>query len=239
MPAPIVSAGSAAWSAQLLEVGAEDLRAAGCDGMLRSRKQPAVEVDQLMPQLPWAKVRRLLDTRRLDRAAAALDAVQEQAEQAEAQLGCMVAYLGLLGLRLSACSPGLAGEASLLWHQASRWIPEQEAMTDSLKWAAGESKAQLDRIRGGWEGRLQACFGGEGKTLQVDGEEACVVVRKYADVIASMQACYGRMQERFASLLQSLKARQQFLGATIYGCIRLVSCRMSPCGVAVCWHGLV
>ena len=104
----------------------------------------------------------------------------------------------------------------------------------SLRWAVGETRAQLDRIRGGWEGRLLSCFGREGKTLQVEAKEARVLMRQYADVIASMQGCYRTMQERSAGCLQSAKAQQQLMAATIYACVRLVRCTVSSCGEATC-----
>lgn len=66
-----------------------------------------------------------------------------------------------------------------------------------------------------------------------------MVIREYTDVIAKMEGCYGRMEERFAGLLQSEKAQQQLLAGTTYAFIRLVRCKSILCGVAMEWHGLV
>lgn len=112
-------------------------------------------------------MQRWLDTSKLDTAVAALDAMQEQAERAEYQTLVMLRYQFSLQTTLSDWYTRVSEEADQLSFRANEFVPAQKVMADSLRWAVGESRVQLDHIREGWASRLQACLVGEEKRLQV------------------------------------------------------------------------
>ena len=78
-------------------------------------------MDQHLPQLTWAEVQRWLDTSRLDKAAAALGALQKEVEQAAARGTRMRVYLDTLYSQLVGCYVGASEEeADLLYHRAGQ-----------------------------------------------------------------------------------------------------------------------
>ena len=79
---PPVSAGSAAWSVQVPGTGAGALQAAGVGGRLGSEELPGEALDRLLPALTRAAAHRLVYASRVEKAAAALDAMQKEAERA-------------------------------------------------------------------------------------------------------------------------------------------------------------
>lgn len=117
VPAASVQAGSAARPAQLPETGGLGLRAANRSGKFRSKAQPAKAGEQHMT---WEAVQKLLDGG-LDRAAAAVDAAQEEARQARALSPWMLRYQHYTQIF---CSRGSAaiGEAERLCSITEKWF---------------------------------------------------------------------------------------------------------------------
>ena len=78
----------------------------------RSRERPAKAAGQTPPQLTWAQVQKSLNIARLDRAAAALAALQEEAEQAGAASHWMHMYLVSAQAWLAVCRPDAVVQSS-------------------------------------------------------------------------------------------------------------------------------
>ncbi len=228
-------------AAQLPKPGVAGAHAAARGGRQRSRERPAKAAGQAPPQLTWAQVQRSLDTGRLDRAAAALAAAQEEAEQAGAVSHWMHVYLVSAQAWLAACRPGAVAQADLVARPAIKGCPAQQTMLANLLWAVGKTRARLEGLRDGWEARLQAIFGwqdalegrlharvrGHDKKVQPHEPEAREAVDKYADTIAGMLGCYEAMQERLAGFVRAAAAEQHFLAAATYALIRSVRCTAS------------
>ena len=218
-------AGSGVSPGQAPSTGSDGVDAADAVAVtLARREQVATAVRQLQTHLTWAAAQKLLDTGRLDRAAAALDALQEQAKAAEAASRWAKEYLLSTQYWLYVCRGDALEEAERVCHPATRWRPAQEALLGCLTWAVDVTRAQLDRVRGGWESRLHDCFGSDERRSEVPGGQAREVIGKYLEAIADMVGCYGSMQERFAGFLQGAAAELQWMAAAIYALIRLVRC---------------
>ena len=242
-PATAGSAGLTHVSARLSGRGAAGLRAADSCDILESSVLPAEAQGDVQLQLTGADVQGALDTGRVDKAAAALDAMQEEAAQAASQSKWMAKYLKSVKASLPSCYGEAGGEAELLCGRVRAWELAQEGIKDSLAWAVGKTRAHLDAVRRLWEGNLQsflnAFLGREESELQVLPAEACALVKGIAQGFGSMARCYEAMQMRFAILLQSEKALRQCMAATAYTFIRLVRSKSEQHATACCVHTLL
>ena len=238
-PANAVSPGSAGGSAQPSKTGMAGLRATGSGRRGKGREQPAE--GQAWLQLTRAGVERMLDTGRVDAAAAAMDAAQRAAEHVSYETGWMYEYLQSAKPLLASCYGGVHGEADLLYRRVVAWKAAQDDIKDSLAWAVGETRTQLDAIRKAWEDSAQAYFamipGGEEGGLQVLPEGFSALMMGYADGFGSMAGCFAAMQTRLEGYTNSATALRQDVAATAYTLIRLVRC-MVLLIAAVCWHVL-
>lgn len=220
-----MSAGSLARAAQLPKTGAAGLQAAAsCDRSV-SRDDAAKARSVPQQQLTYADVQDMLGTCRVDRAMAALDAMQKGAEQACAQSAWMFEYLELVTLFLPHTSDIKQGKAELLYPRVQAWKAARRDMADSLTWAVSRTRAQLVVIRETWESKLQAFFdrgiGVEKKKLPV---EAHALVKGYADGFGSLERSILKMQERVSGFVRGAKAHRKCMAATTYALIRMVRC---------------
>ena len=223
-PAPAGAVGSAAPPAQLPGASSDGLGAPSSANKGGSSEQPARAEHQAVPQLTWAGVQQALDTGRVTRAAAALDDMQKEAEQAEAWSKCMLEYLQLGKVYTWIRCAAAKGEADLLYKRAKKWTSAQGAMLESLVWAVSRTREHLDGILESWEGRLQAFFGGEAGLQQAVAEDVSELVRGYSGGIGSMARCYEALQARYAGFLRDAKAHQEWTASAMYTLIRLVRC---------------
>ena len=168
----------------------------------------------------------MLGSDRVDRAMAALDAVQKEAEQALAQSAWMFAYLESVALVLPHAQDIEQGEAELLHPRVQAWKAARKDMRLSLTWAMSETRAQLDAIREAWEGRLRALLsrtlGGQEDQLQALPVEARALVKGCAGYFCSMERCLEQMQQRLLGFVRGAKAHREYMAATAYVLIRLV-----------------
>ena len=207
-PAPPVQAGSAARSAQMPATAAGG-GLHGSHGTMGSREQPAKAVDGVLLSLTSAAAQRLLDTSRVEEAAAVLDHMLKVAENAEEQSTWMAVYMELVFTILPQWDTGVLEEAGRLRTRATEWRKAQEGRLKSLTCRVTTTGADIQRVRDAWEGRLQAHCGGEESQPQVLAEEACVLVHAYAGALDSMKGCLDAMQERFTAFLQTAEAEQR------------------------------
>ena len=228
-PAPAVAAGAAARAAQPHKAGEPDGHAAN-GGVKGSKGGQAAKAlaDTPQPQLTCADVQKLLDPGRLDRAAAALEAMQKQAEQAACQSRWMWEYLQSAKTSLLSCCDADAKEqADCLYHRVEAWKAAQDRMTQGLARAMCKTRVQLDVIREAWEGKVQAMLDrmldGEGNSLQALPKEAAANVKEHAAGFDSMEGCFKEMQERCAGLMQIAKTQREAMAATTYLLIKMVS----------------
>ena len=174
----------------------------------------------------------MLDTGRVDRAAAALGAMHKEAEQAHHRCRWMFEYLQAAQTSCLSCHNDADGEAELLSGRVSAWKAAQDDMKNSMAWALGYTRDIVDPYRKAWKGRVQGfCDSevGRDKKAQAVFADTYPVIKGNADVCASMESCFEAMRGRSAGLLRSAQAQWQLLAAITYNLIRLVRRRMLPC----------
>ena len=235
MPAPAVSAGPAARSAQVPGMAAGGLRAAGSGGRLRSRGQPG-NAAGVPPPLTRATAERLLDVSSTKKAAASLDVVREEAEKAAARSRWVFEHMHLaasLQLRWDTSARELA---ELLYGRAAVWSAVPESRMNSLTSTARMTLAVLEKVRKAWEERLQAFYGGEDSKARVLSSEVGALAQACASVRASMIDCIETMQKRFTGFVQTAEAQHYWLAATSQVMISLVRVA-NACSPCCClWH---
>ena len=227
VPAAAADAGSAPGSAQPPKLGAGGLITPEGATTTCSREQPADTEGQTQLQLTRAGVQSKVDTGRVDRAAAALDAMQAEAAQAERQADWMVQYLDAANASILSCCGEAGGEAEALNRTVRDWRTAQNTRKISLAWAESKTQAQLAAIREAWEGSLQAfldrVFGREGAQVQLLPVDATALVEAWRDGFGRLAGCYEAMHMRCATYLHSATSQRQFLAAATCTLIRLVS----------------
>ena len=237
-PASAVYPGSAAWSAQPSKTGAAGLRPAGSGRRGKSREHPSARL-----QLTHAGVQRMLDIGRVDRAAAAMNAAQKAAEQVSYESEWMFQYLQSAKPLLASCYGDEDGEADLLYRRVMAWKAAQDDIKDSLAWAVGKTRPQLDAIRKAWECNVQAYYamvpsGEEGGLQALLPVDFCALVMGYADGFGSMARCFAAMQTRLEGYEHSATALRQDMAVTTYTLIRLVRWCRVLWTAAVYWNML-
>ena len=214
-------------SGQLPETSTAGLHVADSGGSREDREQAARAADIPQQQLTRADVQSMLGTGRVDRAAAALDALQKEAQQAWAQSQWIFEYLELVTLFLPRSDDVKAGKAELLDSSVRAWRAAQKDMANSLVWAVDQTRAQLAAIREAWEGKLQALFsrttGGEGDGLQALPNDAHALVQTLANGFGSMECCLVKMRQRVADYLQSSGEHRAAMAAT--ACVLIAQVR--------------
>jgi hypothetical protein len=223
-PAPAVAAGAAARAAQPHKAGEPNRRAAK-DGDKGSKGELAAKA-LAKPQLTRADVQQLLEPGRLHRAAAALEAMQKEAEQADCQSRWMWEYLQSAKTSLlSCCDADAKQQAERLYHRVEAWKAVQERVKVGLARAVGKTQMQLHVITEAWEGKLGAMLDSTPdkyrNSLQVLPKEAAAMVKAVAAGIGSMEGCFKQMQQRYATFVQSAQAQRESVAATTYFLIRV------------------
>ena len=208
-------------------------------GRARSREQLVKAEGQAQLQLTRADVQRMLDVDRVYSAAAALDATQKEAAQAASECKWMSKYLQTVRACLPNSGDDADGEAELLYRRVRAWQEVQEGKEEILAGDIRRAVAELDALRQAWEGSLDIYFdsacGREEKELQVLPTEAVALVERMAEGFGSMKGLLELLQMRVAGILQSAKARRQYVAATTYSLL-VRCCHMQLQYIGTCTH---